>query len=337
MKFKDYYQTLGVSRKDDADAIRKAYRGLARKHHPDFNPGNREAEEKFKDIQEAYAVLSDPEKRREYDQLGTSWKGGSDFTPPPGWRVRTDSGGASVEEVFGEGGGFSDFFQVFFGGRRSAGAATSEPRANPRPADGQDVEAEIELSLEDIHRGAHPTLSIRTPQSCPECGGSGGQTFRRCGRCQGSGVVEHSRKLKVRIPAGTRPGTILKLSGKGGHSGGRAGDLFLRVKAAAHRLFEPLGEDDLQMDLPVTPWEAALGAKIKVPTLDGEVEMTVPAGAQSGGRFRLRGQGLRRRDGGRGDLLVKLKVEIPERLSAEEERLFRELSRVSRFDPRKSL
>lgn len=339
VKFKDYYETLGVSRSADADAIRKAYRKLARKFHPDFNPGNREAEEKFKDIQEAYAVLSDADKRREYDQLGAGWQGGSEFTPPPGWQARYDFHEVSPEDLFGESGGFSDFFQFLFGGRRQA----TRPRTSPmdsewtaRSPGGGDVEAEIELSLEDLHRGARPTLSVHTSQPCPECHGRGGQSLRRCARCGGTGTVDHKRKLTVNIPPGARAGTVLKLSGKGEQTspGDRTGDLYLKIRLAPHPLYEIVSDDDLLMELPVTPWEAALGGKVTVPTLDGGVEMSVPAGTQSGTRLRLRGQGLRKRDGSRGDLMVRIRIEIPTRLTSEEEKLFRKLAEVSQFHPR---
>jgi DnaJ-class molecular chaperone len=340
VKYKDYYNILGVDRTADQETIRKAYRKLARKYHPDFNPGNREAEERFKDLQEAYAVLSDAEKRRQYDQLGTGWQAGSEFTPPPGWGARFDFGGGPVEDFFGQTGGFSDFFQFLFGGMRPGGRAASARQAARETAahpGAGDIEADIELSLEDIHRGARPTLSVHTSSPCPDCGGQGSQGLHRCVRCGGAGTVEHRRRLTVNIAPGARSGTVLKLAGKGESTrpGGPAGDLYLRIRVKPHPTFEVVGEDDLQVELPVTPWEAALGTKLKVPTLDGQVEMTVPPGSQSGTKLRLRGQGLRTRDGNRGDLFVKLRIEIPTRLTAEEEQLLRRLAEVSRFRPRR--
>ncbi len=339
MKYKDYYEILGVQRTADQDTIRKAYRKLARKYHPDFNPGNREAEERFKDLQEAYAVLSDPEKRRQYDQLGTGWQGGSEFTPPPGWDVRFDFGSAPAEDFFGQSGGFSDFFQFLFGGMRPGGhhtAAGRTARQATAPTGSGDIEADIELSLEDIHRGARPTLSVHSAAPCPDCAGRGTQALRRCARCGGAGTVEHKRRLTVNIAPGARSGSVLKLAGKGEPSrpGGPPGDLYLRIRVKPHPIFEVVGEDDLQMELPVTPWEAALGTKLTVPTLDGHVELTIPPGSQGGTKLRLRGQGLRTRDGGRGDLYVKLRIEIPTRLTPEEEHLLRRLAEVSRFKPR---
>lgn len=334
VRYKDYYKTLGVDRKASQEEIRKAYRKLARQFHPDVNPGKPEAEEKFKDVQEAYAVLSDAEKRAHYDQLGQDWTSGADFTPPPGWSGRFDFGEPLNErDIFDESGGFSDFFQFLFGGLRG-----SRPTASPQqPSTGKgDVEAEIELSLEDLHHGARPTLSIRTSGPCPRCGGRGTHQMRRCPQCGGSGQVSsRKRTMTVRIPPGLRPDSVLRITGKGEERGlGRPpGDLYLRIKVKPHARFRLTG-DDLSVELPVAPWEAALGCKVNVPTLEGSVEMTIPPGTQSGTLLRLRGQGLRRRDGSRGDQLVRVRIEIPTALSPEEEELFRKLSKVSRFDPR---
>lgn len=308
--YKDYYDTLGVSKSATEDEIRKAYRKLARKHHPDVNPGNKAAEEKFKEFNEAYEVLSDPAKRKKYDQLGSNWQPGADFTPPPEWR--SGNGGAQYEDfsdMFGDarGGGFSDFFESLFGGGGGHGRVRTGQGMRIR---GEDAWAEIDLSLEDAHRGVTRTLNL-----------------------QQNGTVS---TINANIPAGVRDGSTIRISGRGGQgaNGGHAGDLLLEVRLTPHALFEVTGEDDVQVELPISPWEAVLGSKLSVPTLDGNVEMTVPAGAQSGQRLRLRGKGLTRRSGGRGDEYVKIKIVVPSELTSEEKKLFEALAAASRFNPR---
>jgi curved DNA-binding protein len=316
VKFRDYYEVLGVARTATADEVKKAYRKLARKHHPDVNPGDKAAEDRFKELNEAYEVLSDADKRKRYDQLGQNWKAGADFTPPPDWSNRKGqaetNGGFDYNEAFGggtkEGGpnGFSDFFESYFGGGpRVRGGAGFAMR-------GSDVEAEISLTLEEAHRGGTRTIKLNGPES---------------------------KSLEVTIPAGVRDGSAIRLSGQGepGSGSAQAGNLFLRVRIKPHSLFSVVGEDDLQIELPIAPWEAALGAKVSVPTLDEPVEMTIAPGTQGGQRLRLRGQGLNRRRGGRGDKYVKLKIVIPPKLSATEKELFEKLAAESRFDARELL
>jgi curved DNA-binding protein len=329
--FRDYYETLGVGRSATEEEIKKAYRKLARKHHPDVNPGDKSAEERFKEINEAYEVLSDPDKRKRYDQLGANWKAGSDFTPPPGqdghqYEYR-DFGDIFTES---RGGGFSDFFESLFGGRRG-------PRAGPGFAmRGQDVEADIALSLEDIHRGAARTLSFQVREPCPSCQGTGVSDGKPCPSCRGAGMVTKPRSIEVNVPAGVREGSTIRLAGQGepGANGGPPGDLFLHARVQPHPLFTQVNEDDLQIELPIAPWEGALGAKVSVPTLDSPVEMTIPAGAQGGQRLRLRGQGLNKRRGGRGDQYVKLKIVNPPSLSSSEKEMFEKLASASRFNAR---
>jgi DnaJ-class molecular chaperone len=332
VKFRDYYEVLGVSKTATEDEIKKAYRKLARKLHPDVNPGDNSAEEKFKELNEAYEVLSDPEKRKRYDQLGKNWKAGADFTPPPGWE------NASVEygdfgDGFGRSGGpsgFSDFFESMFGGRRGTRAGAGFAMR------GQDVEAEISLTLEEAHRGGSRKITLQATETCPDCGGSGSKDGKPCPTCRGAGAIRRPKSLDVTIPAGVRDGSVIRLAGQGepGTNGAKAGDLFLRVRIEPHRLFSVVGEDDVQIELPVAPWEAALGARVSVPTLEGSVDMTIPAGAQGGQRLRLRGQGLSRRGGGRGDQYVKLKIVIPSKLTSKEKELFEKLLEESRFNAR---
>jgi DnaJ-class molecular chaperone len=332
VKFKDYYDVLGTSKTATEDDIRKAYRALARKYHPDVNPGDKSAEDRFKEINEAYEVLSDPDKRKRYDQLGPNWKAGSDFTPPPGWQnANVEFGGFGNGFGAGRGsGGFSDFFESLFGGRR--GARTG-PGFRMR---GDDIDAEITLSLEEAHRGVTRSISLQVNEPCPDCGGSGTKGGKSCPTCRGNGVIRRQRSFDVTIPAGVRDGSVIRLAGQGepGANGAPSGDLFLHVRIEPHRLFEIVSENDIQVEVPISPWEAALGAKIAVPTLEGDVEMNIPASTQGGRRLRLRGQGLNKREGGRGDEYVKLKIVIPPKLTTKEKQLFQKLAAESHFDAR---
>ena len=332
VKFKDYYDVLGTSKTATEDDIRKAYRSLARKYHPDVNPGDKSAEERFKDINEAYEVLSDPEKRKRYDQLGPNWKAGSDFSPPPGWQG-ANVGFDGFGNGFGTGQGstdFSDFFESLFGSRRGARAGAGFRTR------GEDVDAEITLTLEEAHRGITRSVTLRRNEPCPTCDGSGLKDGKTCPTCRGSGTVRRDKSFDVTIPAGVRTGSVIRLAGQGdpGTDGAPAGDLFLHVRIEPHPLFEIIGEDDIQIELPVSPWEAALGARIDVPTLDGTAEMKIPAGTQGGKRLRLRGKGLNKRQGGSGDEYVKVKIVIPPELTAREKELFGKLAAESHFDPR---
>jgi DnaJ-class molecular chaperone len=315
VKYKDYYKILGVDRGADQKEIRRVYRKLARKFHPDVNPGDKAAEERFKDIQEAYAVLSDPEKRRTYDELGSSWQPGADFSPPPGWRrTRFDMGDlGDLSDLFGGGpGGFSDFFQSIFGGL--GGRPRPDSRRRRPTSTGADVEAEIELTLEEIHQGTRKTMTVTPAPGRPAA----------------------PKRMTVNIAAGARDNSVVRLAGKGErtHPAGQPGDLYLRIKVRPHPRFKPVGADDIQVEVPVSPWEAALGATIRVPTLDGDVEMRIPAGTQSGSRLRLRGQGLRTRSGSRGDQIVRVRIAVPSRLTPNEKQLLEKLAAVSQFNPR---
>jgi DnaJ-class molecular chaperone len=331
VKFRDYYETLEVPRGATEEEIRKAYRKLARKHHPDVNRSDKSAEEKFKEINEAYEVLSDAEKRKRYDRLGANWKAGSDFTPPPG-AAGAGAGFRDFSDIFGdegEAGGFSDFFESLFGRRGGGREATYRRR-------GQNVTAEITLTLEEAHHGGTRSITFEATETCPECGGNGRKDGKVCPKCHGAGVVQGTRTFDVRIPPGMRNGSIIRLAGQGepGSGGAPPGDLLLHVQIKPHRLFRLVGEDSVEIEFPVAPWEAALGAKVQVPTLDGPVEMTIPAGTQGGQRLRLRGQGPNKRGGGRGDQYVKIKIVIPPKLTSKEKALFEKLAEESRFNPR---
>jgi curved DNA-binding protein len=317
VKFRDYYEILGVARSAKEQEIKKAYRKLARKYHPDLNPNNKESEEKFKEIQEAYEVLSDAEKRRKYDQLGANWKNGAEFTPPPNWGGGGFQGTINVEDLFGHAGqergnAFSDFFEVLFGGMGGAGgtggfgdgAAGTGARARPgRAAPRGDAETELTLPLEEMHRGTQRKLTVQL-----------GNT---------------QKTIDVRIPPGARDDSKIRIPG-GGPGGG---DLYIRLHQQPHDRFTVKG-DDTEVDVAITPWEAALGATVQVPTLDGTSDIRVPAGVGSGQRMRLRGQGLNIRGTGRGDHYARLKIVLPKELTDAEKKLFEELARVSHFRPR---
>jgi curved DNA-binding protein len=311
VEYKDYYEILGVARSATPEEIKKAYRHLARKYHPDVNPGDPTAEEKFKEIQEAYAVLSNAERRKQYDEVGSEWKAGRGFAPAPGRNnVRWEfTGGGDVGDVFGGAGGFSEFFHTIFSGSRPG-----ERTEGPRPGfsfRGADIEAVLELSLEDAHGGGQRMIQLQHPSG--------------------------PKDLKVNIAPGARDGSILRLAGKGepGMHGGPPGDLYLRIRIRPHPVFT-VTNDDIEAELPVTPWEAVLGAKLQVSTVEGSVSVTVPSGSRTGRRLRLRGRGLRRRDGTRGDHYTRIKVDVPARVSPEERKLYEKLSELSEFDPRRS-
>lgn len=331
-KYHDYYKTLGIERTAGTDEIQRAYRALARKYHPDVNkePG---AEARFKELGEAYEVLKDPKKRERYDALGADWKPGQEFRPPPGWGGWSEGGeggfggtrgrSASTEEM----GDFSDFFESLFGGRGGVsmdfggpfghggmgGGTRAGPRP-PRPRSGADHEAEITVSLVDAIKGGTRQIALSA---------------------DGNG---DSRTYDVRIPPGVTDGTVIRLGGQGGEGrhGGSPGDLLLRVRIAPDPRFriDPPGGHDLVAATPVTPSEAALGAKIDVPTPDGSVRVTVPAGSQSGQKLRIRGHGLAKRTGERGDLLAELRIVVPRTLTPPEREAYERLAAASEWNPR---
>jgi len=319
VQFQDYYEILGVKRDASPDEIQKAFRKLARKYHPDVNK-SKDAEEKFKKINEAYEVLKDPEKRSRYDALGSGYSGGQEFRPPPGWEhifnFKFGEGDASYR---GASGGFSDFFEALFGGmggRRTENifAATQAPK------EGRSLQSEITITLQEAYHGTTKQISFDLVQH-----GARGE------------IKREPKSYKVKIPPGTLDGQVIRLSGQGspGARGGRAGDLLLKVHIAADSYFTLMGRD-LHVVLPVTPWEAALGAKVEVRTLDGEVKLTVPRGSQSGQRLRLKNKGMPGKKGeAQGDMLVELKIVVPQHLSPEEEVLMKRLSEVSSFNPRR--
>jgi DnaJ-class molecular chaperone len=336
VKFRDYYEVLGLKRDATDDQIRQAYRKLARKHHPDLNPKDKAAEEKFKEINEANEVLSDPAKRKRYDQLGSNWKDGAEFTPPPGWgRVNIEY--EDLGSIFGGGGGgFSDFFEAFFGGGKSTAQSNQRRRGSRSKTNrGQDAEAQMEISLEDAHRGGRHRITLQGARTCAVCKGSGESNGVVCPVCRGSGQVLQPRTIDVNIPPAAREGSVIKVrkQGQTGSNGAELGELFITLKIKPHPVFSVSG-DDITAEVPISPWEAVLGATIEVPTIEGKAEMKIPPGSQGGQRLRLRGQGLNRRDGGRGDEYVRLKIVVPTHPTERETQLFRELAEASHLKPR---
>ena len=342
VEYKDYYKILGVSKTASEDEIRKAFRKLARQYHPDVAGNKAGAEDKFKEINEAYEVLSDPEKRRKYDHLGPGWnQAGGGFRPPPGWggagggKARGRAAGMPDFEF--EGTGFSDFFEQLFGrqgmgGARGGrgGAFTEQDFAQP----GDDVEADMMVTLEEAAKGGVRSISLRRMAPCPKCRGAGNVNGSTCPECRGAGSIERTDTHKVKIPAGIREGQSLRIAGQGepGSGGAPAGDLYLRVRFAKHPDFRVVGSD-LHYDLDLAPWEAALGTSVTVPTLDGDLSIKIPAGTSTGAKLRVRGRGLKGKDVA-GDLIVNTRIQIPKTLSPAERGLWEQLSRESQFNPR---
>jgi len=329
VEFKDYYRVLGVTSKATDDEIKKAFRALARKYHPDVAKDKKSAEEKFKELNEANEVLSNPESRRKYDQLGANWKTGGESRPPPG-RQGGRSAGRGMrgddEEFQFEGTGFSDFFEQFFGGRAGGARGASpfasyesaEDRSGPEAAlRGQDIQGDILITLDEVLSGAMRAISVR-------------RTNARTGR-------EETGSYQVRIPAGVQAGQLIRVSGKGGEglNGGGAGDIYLRVRYAQHPDWQVRGAD-LIGHLALAPWEAVLGATVPVKTLEGSVSVKVPAGFQQGNKLRVRGKGLPAGGARRGDLYVEASIQVPPRISKEDELLWKQLATQSTFNPRKS-
>jgi curved DNA-binding protein len=322
VEFKDYYATLGVARNASGDDIKKAFRTLARQYHPDVAKDKKAAEEKFKEINEANEVLSDPVKRKKYDELGANWQEDGRAPSPPGpegsWE-RAAAGGQAREFHF-TGTGFSDFFEQFFGGGDrfgfEPGGRNFNAEAGAEGRSGADIEGEILVTLAEVMRGTTRAISLQTVD--PRTGKADTHTF------------------KVRIPAGAMEGRRIRVPGKGepGIGGSAAGDLYLRVRYAAHPDFQARGAD-LYYDCDLAPWEAVLGTTAVSPSFEGDIKVHVPAGTQDGAQLRVHGHGLPKgKDGGRGDLYIVTHIRVPKSLTEKEKALWEELSRTSRYDPR---
>ena len=326
MAVKDYYSILGVNKNASQREIKQAYRRLARKHHPDVNPGDKSAEAKFKEINEAYEVLSDKEKRRKYDQYGDQWQYADQFARAGGQQTPfwdfSQAGGATKFH-FGEG-DLGSLFDELFGG---IGAGTFRRQAQPRR--GRDIEHPVEVTLEEAYHGTARLLSLGVEEPCPGCQGTGRIQNMPCSVCRGSGVVSRVKRLEVRIPPGVKDGSRVRIAGKGGQGyGGTRGDLYLVVSVKPHRLFERRG-DDLYVEVAVPLTVAVLGGEVQVPTLKGKLALKIPPETQNGRAFRLSGQGMPHLgNSSRGDLLAKVNVVLPAKLSAEEKKLFEQIRQL---------
>jgi curved DNA-binding protein len=318
--YKDYYRALGVPRGASREDIQRAYRKLARKYHPDLNKAP-DAEQKFKEVNEAYQVLKDPEKRQNYDQLGAGWQEGQDFRPPPGWRADFDFGPRSGSGAGFRGaaeGDFSDFFETLFGGafrQQSRGAGSREPFMRA----GADHEGVLRISLEEAFRGGLKTVTLTSRE--PQRDGT---------------AAAGPKTYDVKIPPGILPGQKIRLAGQGaaGQAEGKRGDLYLKIEIEPHPRLRLEGRD-LYMDLPLAPWEAALGAEVQVPTPGGgSVTLTIPKGTQGGQKLRLKNKGMPNAGGKAGDLYAAVQIKVPKSLSQKEREVFEELRRVSTFTPR---
>jgi len=328
MEYRDYYKVLGVARTATADEIKKSYRRLARKFHPDVSK-EKDAEQKFKEVQEAYEVLKDPEKRAAYDQLGSEWKSGQQFRPPPDWgsgfefrggprRAGARQGSARQEEEFEEAEGFSDFFSSLFGGRGFGGGGGS-PFSGGGSRTARDHHARVDIDLEEAFAGTTRTLELKRPD------------------LKADGTLEvKTHTVRVTIPAGVTDGQLIRLAGQGEQSpgGGRPGDLYLEIHMKPHPLYQLDGRD-VTLTLPIAPWESALGATVTVPTLGGGVEMRIPPSSQSGQKLRLRGRGLPGQTPG--DQYVQLKVVVPPATTPQARALFEEMKEKLGFNPRADL
>lgn len=330
---RDYYQILGLPRTASADDIKKAFRRLARQFHPDLHGGAKksEMEKKFKELNEAHEVLSDPDKRKKYDQYGAQWEQAEAFEKA---RQQAGARGFGNQDAGGSFGGeaFSDLFENLFGGRARPG--TGRGFAMP----GEDLETDVELTLREVLTGVTKRVNLREPLPCPNCQGSGAIRGRPCPVCHGNGATMESKTIEVKIPAGVQDGTRVRVGGKGqpGQNGGKRGDLYLHVVIPADPIFRRQGSD-IHVALPVYPWEAALGAEVMAPTLTEPVKVKVPAGSKADGKLRLKGKGLPSAIGGHGDLFLTLQIVMPASLSEEEQALFERLGRLKHPDPRAEL
>ncbi len=332
MAAKDFYQILGVSRKASDKEIKQAYRRLARKYHPDVNPGNPSAEAKFKEINAAYEVLSDPEKRKKYDQFGDKWQYADQFA---GWQQGSFGDharqGATVFD-FGDAFGEGDLGGIFDGLFRGFGTRT----ASRRPRRGRDIEQPIEVTLEEAYHGSTRTIGTQAESVCDVCNGRGALGNAPCYTCGGTGRVLRQQRLEVKIPPGVKDGSRIRVAGKGGpgSAGGSSGDLYLVVTVQPHSIFQRK-DSDLQVEVAVPITDAILGGEVEVPTLKGKVALKIPPETQNGRVFRLAGQGMPvMGNTKKGDLLAKVNIVLPTKLTERERELFRELRKLRGGDKR---
>ncbi len=311
MDYKDYYKVMGVERGASQDEIKRGYRKLARKYHPDVSKES-DAELHFKELGEAYAVLKDPEKRAAYDELGADWKAGQEFRPPPNWGSGFEFSASGFD---GAGAGaYSDFFEQLFG--HGMGSQNGDRTTHHFHARGEDHHAKVLVDLEDAYSGATRTISLRAPEL-----DASGQ------------VITKDRTLNVKIPKGVMQGQKIRLTGQGspGHGGGKAGDLYLEIEFRPHQFYRPDGRD-IYLGLPVTPWEAALGATVKVPTPIGPVDLKIPAGTSNGKKLRLKGRGIP--GSPPGDFYVTTEVTLPPAKSDTDKEIYKKMQQEMPYNPR---
>lgn len=344
IEFKDYYQILGVSRSAGDDEIRRAFRRLARLYHPDITGNDRRAEDKFKELNEAYEVLSDADKRRKYDDFSLHIPLDSHFTTDEAWAnfgregFQTRGGQNSSQHFTFTGAGFSDFFNELFGPNAGRNFDRSEPRLKSEVREddsGADLETDLWVTLEEVSKGALRPVNIKRVVRCQTCYGMGQYNAHPCERCDGLGTQIRRDTYQVRVPQGIAEGALLRLAGKGeeGIQNGRSGDLYLRIRYAKHPEFH-IEKGSLVYELDLAPWEAVLGTTATVPTLTSKVTLRVPPGTQGGQKLRVRARGLPNADGSTGDLLVHVKVQVPPATRERERELWQELARESAFHPR---
>ncbi len=340
---RDYYDVLGIPRTASADDIKKAYRRLARQLHPDVHAGTRKAEmeKKFKELNAAHEVLSDPDKRKQYDRHGHRWEEAAAYEKArreaeahaarTGRGGRRPTSGATADQGFD----FGDIFENFFGGRPRGGESRG---FRGFAVAGEDLETDAHLSLREVLSGVTRRVALTDTQPCAACGASGQQKGQLCQACRGTGQRQETKTIEVRIPAGVQDGTRVRVPGKGqaGANGGKPGDLYLRVHVDTDPVFQRQGSD-LHVALPVWPWEAALGAEILAPTLTDPVKVKVPPGSQAGAKLRLKGKGLPAASGMQGDLFLTLQIVMPGTVTDEERRVYQQLAERGHADPRAEL
>jgi molecular chaperone DnaJ len=321
MPGKDYYAILGVGRSASEKEIKQAYRRLARKYHPDVNPGDKVAEARFKEMNEAYEVLSDPEKRKKYDRYGDQWQYAEQFAKA-GQGAQWDSGKGGTYTTF-DFGDLGDLGDIFGGVFRGFGSGAGTAR---RSAKARSTEHPVEVTLEEAYHGTKRVLQFQAEEPCSVCGGSGRVGRARCSNCGGSGRLLRPKRLEVKIPPGVGDGSKVRIAGQGSQGyGGAKGDLFLVVKVLPHRIFERKG-DDLHVEVSVPLVVAMLGGEVEVPTLKGKIALRIPMETQNGKVFRLAGQGMPHlNDSSRGDIFAKVKVVLPAKLTSQERQLFEQL------------
>lgn len=335
---RDYYHILGVPRTASPDDLKKAFRRLARQYHPDLHAGSKKAEmeKKFKELNEAQEVLTDPEKRKKYDQYGADWDQAQAFEKARQQAGRQGSGGpwgsergSSGQDSGGSGNEqFSDFFESIFGNRGRGGSGMP----------GEDIETDVQLGLREVLTGVTKRVNLREPRTCSTCQGSGTLRGRSCATCQGTGMTSEYKTIEVRIPAGVQDGTRVRVAGKGqpGTHGGKRGDLYLHAVIPSDPIFRRQGSD-LHVTLPVYPWEAILGAEVTAPTLAEPVKVKVPPGSKADGKLRLKGKGLPSATGGHGDLFLTLQIVMPSGMNEDDRVLYERLSKQRHPDPRTEL